>query len=46
MVKIVKFATDITERKRIQAQQDGTIAAIQRSQAVIEFTPDGSILDF
>jgi methyl-accepting chemotaxis protein len=43
--KVVKLATDITERKREAADAKGKIDAIGRSQAVIEFTVDGKILD-
>jgi methyl-accepting chemotaxis protein len=43
-IKVVKFATDITEQKRRNADFEGQIAAIHKSQAVIEFTPDGTIL--
>ncbi|MEQ8291289.1 MAG: PAS domain-containing methyl-accepting chemotaxis protein [Roseovarius sp.] len=43
-VKVVKFATDITAEKRRTAEQDGKLAAIDRSQAVIEFELDGTIL--
>ena len=43
--RIIKFATDVTaqviEGARIRAQMD----AINRSQAVIEFSPDGTILE-
>jgi diguanylate cyclase (GGDEF)-like protein/PAS domain S-box-containing protein len=42
--KIVKLATDVTERKRLQAVLAAQIAAIEKSQAVIEFGPDGTIL--
>ena len=42
--KVVKFATDITDEKTRTAEQDGKIAAIDRAQAVIEFTLDGTIL--
>jgi methyl-accepting chemotaxis protein len=41
---VVKFATDVTERKRRNADALGQIEAISRSQAVIEFDPDGTIL--
>ena len=44
-VGVVKFATDITQRKLRDAQFEGQIAAINRSQAVIEFTLDGTITD-
>ena len=42
-VKVVKFATDITERKRAAADYRGQVEAIGRSQAVIEFDLDGTI---
>jgi methyl-accepting chemotaxis protein len=44
-IKIVKFATDITRRKAEDADRAGQIAAIRKSQAVIAFTLDGTILD-
>jgi methyl-accepting chemotaxis protein len=44
VVKVVKFATDITERKRAAAEVEAKIAAIGRSQAVIEFEVDGTIV--
>ena len=40
---VVKFASDITERKRTTAEFEGKIDAISRSQAVIEFDLDGTI---
>ncbi len=43
--KIVKFATDITEQKRSSADAMGQIAAIGKSQAVIHFNLDGTIID-
>ncbi|MCB1800052.1 MAG: PAS domain S-box protein [Gammaproteobacteria bacterium] len=42
--KVVKFAVDITEQKRTNADHAGQIAAIGRSQAVIEFDLDGTII--
>ncbi|TXJ10885.1 MAG: PAS domain S-box protein [Afipia sp.] len=42
--KIVKFATDVTQQKLRTADIDGQITAISRSQAVIEFRMDGTIL--
>jgi methyl-accepting chemotaxis protein len=42
--KVVKFAADITERKLRSADCEGQIAAIQKSQAVIEFNLDGTII--
>ncbi|MCB1476498.1 MAG: PAS domain-containing methyl-accepting chemotaxis protein [Rhodobiaceae bacterium] len=43
--KVVKFATDITERKLREAENRSQIEAIDRSQAVIEFTLEGTILN-
>jgi methyl-accepting chemotaxis protein len=45
LAKVVKFATDITAQKRRDADFAGQVAAIHRSQAVIEFALDGTILD-
>ncbi|MFM2043090.1 MAG: methyl-accepting chemotaxis transducer/sensory box protein [Pseudomonadota bacterium] len=42
--KVVKFATDITATKRLSSDHAGQMSAIDRTQAVIEFTPDGTIL--
>ncbi len=42
--KVVKFATDITAQKQRDAEFEGQLAAIHKSQAVIEFTLDGTIL--
>ncbi|MCC2650055.1 MAG: chemotaxis protein [Microvirga sp.] len=42
--KIIKFATDITQEKLRRAEFESQIAAIHRSQAVIEFTLDGTIV--
>jgi methyl-accepting chemotaxis protein len=44
-VKVVKFATDITARKLQTADATGQLAAVHRSQAVIEFAPDGTVLE-
>jgi len=41
--KVVKFATDVTAQKLKAADNDGQIAAIVKSQAVIEFNMDGTI---
>ncbi len=43
-LKVVKFATDITANKLANAEYEAKVAAIGRSQAVIEFALDGSIL--
>ncbi|WP_279480741.1 PAS domain-containing methyl-accepting chemotaxis protein [Aureimonas sp. SK2] len=42
--KIVKFANDITATKRSQIDSVAKMAAIDRSQAVIEFTLQGEIV--
>jgi methyl-accepting chemotaxis protein len=44
-VSIVKFATDITARKKRALENAGKIAAIGRAQAVIEFEMDGTIIE-
>ena len=44
VVKIVKIATDITEQRLASANFEGQIAAIDKAQAVIEFSLDGKIL--
>lgn len=41
--KVVKFATDVTQQKLKAADNDGQLAAITKSQAVIEFNMDGTI---
>ena len=43
--KVVKFATDVTQQKLVNADFAGQIAAIGKSQAVIEFKMDGTIID-
>ena len=42
--KVVKFATDITAAKIKNAEVEGKLNAINRSQAVIEFYLDGTII--
>jgi len=42
--KVVKYATDVTEQKRLFADLKGKVEAIGRSQAVIEFELDGTII--
>jgi methyl-accepting chemotaxis protein len=44
VTRIVKIAADITEAKLKAVEDAGKLAAISRSQAVIEFTPEGAIL--
>ncbi|MDS7598044.1 methyl-accepting chemotaxis protein [Agrobacterium tumefaciens] len=42
--KIVKIATDITAKKLKAVEDAGKLEAISRSQATIEFLPDGTII--
>ncbi len=43
-VKVVKIATDITDRKLKAAEDAGKIDALSRAQAIIEFSPEGEVL--
>lgn len=43
--RVIKFAVDITEQKKLAADARGQMDAISKSQAVIEFTLDGTILN-
>ncbi|QGZ43392.1 methyl-accepting chemotaxis sensory transducer with Pas/Pac sensor [Pseudoduganella flava] len=43
-VKVVKYAADITERKRLSEEIRGKLDALGRSQAVIEFDLRGNVL--
>ncbi|OKH87217.1 PAS domain-containing methyl-accepting chemotaxis protein [Thalassospira sp. TSL5-1] len=43
-VKVIKFATDITERRQERAVLQGVYNAISKAQALIEFDLDGKIL--
>ena len=42
-VKVIKFATDITDQRNQAADHEAQIAAISRAQAVIEFDLDGIV---
>ena len=44
VTKIVKFASDITAQVHRAIDQEGQLAALNRSQAVIEFALDGTVL--
>lgn len=44
VAKIIKFASDITKSKLEAAEFEGKINAVGKSQAIIEFNLDGSIL--
>ena len=43
-VKIVKIATDVTKAKLCAADSSGQLAAISRSQAIIEFSTTGEVI--
>jgi methyl-accepting chemotaxis protein len=42
--KVVKYATDVTKQKTVFADLQGKVEAIGRSQAIIEFELDGTII--
>jgi len=42
--RVVKFATDVTAVKLQNAEYEGKVQAINRSQAVIEFNLDGTVI--
>jgi methyl-accepting chemotaxis protein len=42
--KIVKYATDITAQKNLAAENAGLLAAIDKSQGMIEFDLDGNVI--
>jgi methyl-accepting chemotaxis protein len=42
--KVVKYAIDVTEQKRATAENAGQMAAISKSQAMIEFQLNGTIV--
>lgn len=44
VVKVIKFASDITEQQEAVAQHKDILSAIHAAMAVIEFTPAGTIL--
>jgi len=45
VIGVIKFATDITADKLKNADFEGQLAAINKAQAVIEFSLDGKILN-
>ncbi len=45
VLKVVKFASDITAEKLRNAEFQGQVAAISKSQAVIHFDLDGTVLE-
>ena len=44
VVKVVKFASDITARRLQEIETSGKLDALDRAQAVIEFTTDGHVI--
>lgn len=44
VTKIMKIASDITNEKLVASSQEAVSDALNRSQAIIEFTPDGHII--
>lgn len=44
VLRVVKFATDVTAQKLQNAEYEGKVAAIGKSQVVIEFALDGTVL--
>lgn len=44
VIKVIKLASDITERVEKDLEASSKLQALDRSLAVIEFTPDGKIL--
>ncbi|MCD2518442.1 PAS domain-containing methyl-accepting chemotaxis protein [Massilia sp. G4R7] len=44
IVKVMKFATDVSEQKRRNGESAGMVAAMRKSQAVVEFDMDGVLL--
>jgi methyl-accepting chemotaxis protein len=44
MLRVVKFATDVTTTKLKTAEYEGMVRAIERAQAVIEFELDGTVI--
>lgn len=45
VVKVIKFATDVTKSKLETADNAGKLNAISKAQAVIEFNLDGTIIN-
>lgn len=43
--KVIEFANDITERKRVDADHGSQIDAIRKSMCVVEFTLDGVVVN-
>ena len=44
VVKVVKFASNVTAEQELIAETKGTLKGIDATMATIEFTPDGTIM--
>lgn len=44
LIKVVKYATDVTERRQNNAENRGKLKAIDLSTGVVEFNLDGTVL--
>ncbi|PKR55658.1 methyl-accepting chemotaxis protein [Thalassospira marina] len=44
-IKVIKFAYDVTAKREQRAEMESMLNAIQKSQAVIEFNLDGTVID-
>ncbi|RBP79657.1 PAS domain S-box protein [Marinomonas rhizomae] len=44
IVKVVKIASDVTQNKSVTDSQNAVYKAIDRSNAMIEFQPDGTVI--
>ena len=44
-VKVVKYASIVTDERRLQSEHQGQIAAIHNAQCVISFELDGTVID-
>lgn len=45
VLKIIKIASDVTNETQEALEHQAIIAALDRSQAIVEFTPEGNILN-
>lgn len=44
VIKVVKFATDITHEQEMMAESRGVLEGINATMSIIEFTPHGTVL--
>ena len=44
VISVIKLASDISDRQQTELEREAIFSAINRSMAVIEFTPDGTVL--